>query len=130
MRVSGLLDNFVESDNSVMHWTNFPSRTGRRVITLQSTSAEQQLLPHAANAIPVAVTVEVDRKHALPVDIFLDDQPCQIEIVDEAGLVTEEVSVPAYIMHTRTPSDISPLHLAIRLQAFMSAVKFEASNLQ
>ena len=62
-----------------------------RVITLATTSPDQELLPHAGNQVLVTVTVEVEAANAWPLNIFLNSQPCQIEISDRADTAANEV---------------------------------------
>lgn len=54
-----------------------------RVVTLLSTQADQLLLPFAGNEVTVTVTVESDSDYSQPLNILLDNQPCQIEVTEE-----------------------------------------------
>lgn len=65
----------------------------RRVVTLITTQPQQELTAHAGNQVVVTVTVEVMAQNAQPYNVLLDDQPCQIDIVDEAGLELRKVQI-------------------------------------
>ncbi|KAK9793451.1 hypothetical protein WJX73_008796 [Symbiochloris irregularis] len=61
-------------------------------VSLMTTRPDQQLLPHGGNQIEVQVTVNVSTAYAMPYTVLLDNAPCSLEAVDEAGLLQDQVT--------------------------------------
>ena len=66
-----------------------------RTVSLMTTSPDQQLLPHGGNQVEMQVAVNVSAAYSLPYLVTLDGEACTIELVDEVGLLQDQVTNPS-----------------------------------